>query len=498
LPTNDFFANAMNPTSRHATAILPDDVSAKHDDALPKGARLQNDAFEIHAILGRGGQGITYRGMDVSLQRTVAIKEFFPPGSVRQKALVASPMADAEFTAAREKFGQQARLLARFNHESIVRIFRVFEENDTAYMVMEFLEGQTLAQQLKLGAPPMGEAVTIAQRIAAALCIVHDAQLLHRAVAPDNIFLTRDKRAVLIDFVAAREIANATQSTGAIAVPTSHGYAPIEQYSARSRLGAFTDVYGLGATLYHMLCGRAPVAAPDRLTGTDLPSPEKINGRVSPSLARVVMDALQIQPQDRTQTAREFADALKTTPASSFSFASSDAPFPRTPPAPRCDPFPRTPPAPPRGAATVALPDSNAPSNVSGHAAETGSTPGATSAAPMPRGALPIVPSSTPIPAPGTQFCPHCQSPMPAVMTRCPHCRQLKNKAPGDAESGTFREWYRNENTRIGLGWALAIGFILLLCFALAGGLSSLGLGPQRIQRNSYFELQFELQKFLP
>jgi serine/threonine-protein kinase len=477
----------MNSATDHATVFLPEDDSFG-EGALPKGARLQNGAFEIAALLGQGGQSFTYRGWDISLQRAVAIREFFPRGSARRGAVVVPPsaMTNADFLAARENFGRQANVLARFSDESIVRVFRVFEENDSTYLVLELLEGQTLAQRLHAGALPVDEAVPMATRIGGALALMHGAGWLHCAIAPANIFLTRDHRAVLIDFAAAREISHASSDRVPLLNP---GYDPLEFYSAQAPLGAPSDIYSLGATLYHALTGSAPASPPDRLAGADLPAPEKINPQISSELSRVVMHALEIQSQNRFQSARELvdalADALKNARDSSAVFAlSPDVLSPDVPPVPHTPPTPppvsRTPAAPPRksSAATVSL--SDAP-----RAPEAGSTPAPT----MPRGAAPSVPQSTPVLEPGMQFCPHCHSPMPAVMSRCPHCRQLKNKAVDDPDSGTFREWHRNENTRVALGWALAILFCLFLLIALVRGFSAIGLKPEHIQQNGILEL---------
>jgi serine/threonine-protein kinase len=465
---------------------------------LPRGAQLQNGAFEIETLMGQGGRGLTYRGRDVALRRAVAIKEFFPPGSARDGERITAPpaMSEAEFIAARENFGRGASALARFNDEGIVRVFRVFEESDSIYLVMEFLEGQILARKQSWGALPIDETLRIGMRIAQALGVIHDARMLHRAIAPANIFLTQGGRAVLIDFVAAAGIS----PPHAGALKTS-GYIAPECFEDTDAPGPAVDIYGLGATLYRALTGSAPTPALERLAGKDLPLPEKINSQVSVELSRVILQALELPPEKRVPSAREFARTLKDASAPRFSLAPAVSPHARRTPG---MPAPRTPAAPPPGAsvapvalpptppsspaATVSLPPVSAPpasqeKTTSTEIAGAGSTPAPSRAAP------PNVPRSTPVPAPGTQLCPHCGMPMPAVMSRCPHCRQLKTASP-DPDSGTFREWHRNENTRIGLGWALAIGFALLILLSMWRGCESLGLKPERIPRQEYGLIQ--------
>ncbi len=470
--------------------------------ALPNGTRLQNGAFEIEALMGQGRRGLTYRGRDVSLQRAIAIKEFFPFGSARDgdgtHITAPSAMSEAEFIVAREGFKRAATALARFSDEGIPRVFRVFEENDSIYLVMEFLEGQTLAQKLARGALPIDEAIKIAAHIARTLSVIHDAQMLHRAVAPANIFLTNDGRTILIGFVAGPRTSSLLTNA-----PKTSGYAAPELFEDANASGPAADVYGLGATLYRVLTGSAPPPSLERLVGKNLPLPEKINSEISAGLSHVVLQALQLQPEKRLQSAREFAKALKNVNAPNFSLAPAFSP--QATDAPRAGSTPsvtasHTPAAPPPGAsaATVALPpephlsspastvllpptsNSPAPAEKTTLAEASGARSTPKSAAP-PRATPPIVPRSTPMPAAGTQLCPHCEQAMPAVMSRCPHCRQLKT-ASTDPTDGSFREWHRNENTRIGLGWALAIGVALLIMLSMWRGCESLGLKPEPIQ----------------
>lgn len=279
--------------------------------ALPHGTRLRGGAFAVASVLGQGGFGITYKGGDMQLRRYVAIKEFFPHGSLRQGATLV-PGAHATETYVQEKSGflDEARTLARFNHAGIVHVFAVFEENNTAYMVMEFLDGSTLEQLLQQqGGPlPEQEAVRYALQIGKALEEVHRAGLLHRDVKPANVIVTTDQRAVLIDFGTARQYMRQLQRMTAMLTP---GYAPLEQYAQQVKRTPATDVYALGATLYHLLTGRAPVPATDRVADVPLPPVHELNPQISTPVAAAVMQALEIEAAKRPQSACELVARLE-------------------------------------------------------------------------------------------------------------------------------------------------------------------------------------------
>lgn len=280
---------------------------------LPIGTKLRGGAYTVGKVLGQGGFGITYMGSDTRLQRPVAVKEFFLQGCVRRGTFVtpSTSVSLDDFESMKQRFLQEARTLARFSHPSIVQIYDVFEENGTAYIVMEFLRGKPLSKILEERGGPLDEqeAVNYVVKVCEALEIVHGAGLLHRDIKPDNIIVCQDGRVVLIDFGAAREFAaRATQRHTVILTP---GYAPLEQYSERGRRGPFTDIYALAATLYHLLTGEVPVAAPDRRVGVELPDVRQLNPRISPSVAQAVMQGLAMEPHQRPQTARAFLQALR-------------------------------------------------------------------------------------------------------------------------------------------------------------------------------------------
>ncbi len=275
--------------------------------ALPVGTRLGHDRFEVLGVLGRGGFGITYDVMDHRLQRRVAVKELFPESAVRHGSVVLTPPhARDAFRDARSRFLREARVLARFTHSGIVRVYEVFEEHNSAYLVMELLEGRTLLDLLAARGRPFSEAevLDVAARAAVALRSVHAAGVLHRDINPSNIVLTDHGRIVVIDFGIARSYA-AEQSTSMTRVVTP-GYAPIEQYVGEGRFGPASDVYGLAATLYRLATGRVPVSALEREGGKSLPAPHSLNPGISKAVSDGLLDGLELNPDHRPQTLDAF------------------------------------------------------------------------------------------------------------------------------------------------------------------------------------------------
>ena len=252
--------------------------------ALPVGTRLQGALYSVGKVLGQGGFGITYLGSDVGLKRAVAIKEFFPQvqGCSRTgtKVQPGGMITQAEYLEEKNKFLAEGQRLAQFQHPHIVKVFSLFEENNTAYMVMELLKGKTLLRIIEEHGPlEETEAVAYITQIAEALDVIHGSNLLHRDIKPENIIVTEERRAVLLDFGTAREFA--AGKTRRMTTTLTQGYAPLEQYGQRARFGVPSDIYALGATLYHLLTGEIPIQATDRVSGVDLPAPDQINPRVS-------------------------------------------------------------------------------------------------------------------------------------------------------------------------------------------------------------------------
>ncbi|MBO1435959.1 protein kinase [Meiothermus sp. CFH 77666] len=284
------------------------DVHASHH--LPVGTRLKGGRYTLGKVLGQGGFGITYLGADTQENRPVAIKELFPEGSSRRansrNVVPPTSLLGAGFAETMEKFEDEARVMAKFNHPGIVRVFDIFEENGTAYLVMEFLKGQTLGKRIeKQGKLPAREVQDIALKLLDALEVVHNAGMLHRDIKPDNVFLHQDGRVVLIDFGSARQFAQGkTLQHTRLVTP---GYAPLEQYGTAGKFGPYTDLYALGATLYHALMGVVPPAATDRVQSNQ---PLRLPPETPDGLEQAVNRALEIRVERRPQSVAEFRAIL--------------------------------------------------------------------------------------------------------------------------------------------------------------------------------------------
>jgi predicted Ser/Thr protein kinase len=321
-------------------ASLGGDPAGGVTSALPPGTRLQGGLYAVGKVLGQGGFGITYLGSDSGARRAVAIKEFFPYGSSRRGLEVhpSGAMPAVDFETARAKFLDEARILSRFEHAGIVAVYGSFDENNTAYMPMEFLRGRSLMELLEeRGALEEREAVGYVARVGEALEVVHRANMLHRDLKPDNVMLSDDGRIVLIDFGNARTFA--AGKTGRMTTMVTPGYAPLEQYGQHVRFGPYTDVYALAATLYHLLTGHMPTDATDRATGVPLTPPRDLNARISPAVSDAVMWGMEIRTDRRPQTVAPFVEALRTAlpaagpPPPEFRWPEPDPPV-ASPPAP--------------------------------------------------------------------------------------------------------------------------------------------------------------------
>ena len=279
--------------------------------ALPSGSVLKGGQFVVDSVLGRGGFGLTYQGIQQSLHRPVAIKELFPDGSVRQGTTVMVPDdRQSEFHQGRGRILEEARLIASLQSNHVVDVYDAFLENGTAYIVMEFLDGRSLLDKIdEVGKLPLDEVTAIALDACEGLEAVHTNHLLHRDIKPDNIMLTADNRAVLIDFGSAREFAfNRTALHTRI---LTEAYASPEQYSAQARFGPYTDIFCLGATLFHALTGNPPPAALERLQPPEpaIVFPSNLQG----PLCSAIRSALAIRVQDRPQTIGDFKAAIAGT-----------------------------------------------------------------------------------------------------------------------------------------------------------------------------------------
>ena len=277
---------------------------------LPAGTHLA-DRFSIESVLGRGGFGITYRAEDLRLHRHVAVKELFPPSATRHGTGVLVDPRDREgFEVARNRFRREAASLARFNHPGIVRVFEVLEANNTAYLVMELVDGRSLLEVLAAKGKPFAvdEVLDVVLRAGRALEDVHAAGLLHRDINPSNLMLDAAGRVVLIDFGLARSFGD--DISGGVTRAVTPGYAPPEQYAGSARIGPTCDVYGLASTAYKLLTGVTPTNVFDRQAGAELPAPHLLCPDVPGLVSNAVLDGMELNADHRPATAAALLDRL--------------------------------------------------------------------------------------------------------------------------------------------------------------------------------------------
>ncbi|HEY9068283.1 MAG TPA: serine/threonine-protein kinase [Burkholderiaceae bacterium] len=300
---------------------------------LPEGTRLHD--YEINGLIGEGGFGIVYLAFDHSLGRRIAIKEYLP-ASMASRAqasstvVLKSPRHEETFRLGLKSFVNEARLLARFDHPALVKVYRFWEENGTAYMAMPYYQGPTLKATLaELGrAPTEAELRGWLRPLLDALAVMHAAHCYHRDIAPDNILLTATGP-LLLDFGAARRVIG--DMTQALTVVLKPGFAPIEQYGEVPSLtqGAWTDLYALASVVYAAITGKAPISAVERLIDDRHVPLATITastpGRYSESFVQAIDAALQLKPRDRPQTVAAFRALLDGEPADFGSHAQPEA-----------------------------------------------------------------------------------------------------------------------------------------------------------------------------
>lgn len=282
-------------------------ASVVHSDALPKGTVLAN-RFVIDTMLGRGGFGITYRAWDNRLERSIAIKELFPLVARRDGVRVV--VENGEFAPARSRFQREASLLARFSVAGIVRVFEVIEANNTVYMAMELIDGQSMSEVFAQRGRPLGvdEVLEMVIRVGTALSTVHEAGLLHRDVNPSNIMLANAQRYVLIDFGLARRFGD--QISNSMTRAVTPGYAPPEQYAGSISSGPSCDVFGLAATAYKLLTGVTPTNVFDRQAGVLLEAPSRLNPAIPALVSAGILDGMELDADHRPASTQAFIDRL--------------------------------------------------------------------------------------------------------------------------------------------------------------------------------------------
>ena len=294
-----------------ATVIRPRPARAPSNEGgnmLPVGFYLGE--FEVTKVLGEGGFGIVYLAEDHSLGRRVALKEYMPSSLAQRvggtQVSVKSERHRETFEAGLKSFVNEARLLAQFDHPSLVKVYRFWEANGTAYMVMPFYEGVTLKDELKaMGAPPDENWLReLLEPLTEALAVIHTEQCYHRDIAPDNVILLKgSNRPLLLDFGAARRVIG--DMTQALTVILKPGYAPVEQYAEvpGMKQGPWTDVYALAAVVYYAITGKTPPTSVGRLMNDNyVPMTQAGAGRYSPAFLAAMDRALIVKPEQRTQS----------------------------------------------------------------------------------------------------------------------------------------------------------------------------------------------------
>ena len=297
-------------------------MTIDHIHALPPGTRFEE--YRLDAVLGAGGFGITYRAYDAHLDMFVAIKEYLPGEfAARTEASTVVPKSNTDaqdYHWGLTRFLDEARTLARFNHPHLNRVLRFFESNGTAYMVLEYIQGETLADRLSRE-PYLEEAALqrLLDEVLSGLAVMHEAGYVHRDIKPGNLMLREeDGSAVVLDFGAARQAVG--QRSKPITSILTPGYAPVEQYDGKvDRVGAWTDIYALGMVAYRCISGMGDSELPDAVArmlahtkgGTTLlPAVEAGKGRYNPKLLEAIDWAMEVDEEARPQSVAAWRQAL--------------------------------------------------------------------------------------------------------------------------------------------------------------------------------------------
>lgn len=293
----------------------PSNRSMSNTRCLKPGVILK-ERYKIEEVIGAGGFGITYRAWDPLLQSYVAIKEYYPSGIATRsadssKVCVPVGQEQREYHRGRIRFLKEAQDVARFQSEpNIVSIYDYLEENDTAYMVMEYLHGCTLKQYIREhgGRLDTDHILHICLSVLDALGVVHKAGMIHRDISPENIFICEDLTVKLIDFGAAKQVYLDGEQT--MSVVLKPGYAPPEQYAKKDKQGPWTDIYALGATLYFAATGEKPEESFGRVLEDTIKPVCEVNPEIPRAMSQVIMRAMSVKIEDRYQTVEAMREAL--------------------------------------------------------------------------------------------------------------------------------------------------------------------------------------------
>ena len=291
-------------------------MDARDETLLPPGTRI--DQYVITGVLGRGGFGITYLIRDEMLNAEFALKEFFPEDLVRRDGqslkFLSRANAEEDYRWGLKKFFDEARLLAQFNHSNIIGVRRVFEANDTAYMVLDLVRGTTFEKWLRGldSRPTQDELDLVAGPLLSALALVHGNRTWHLDISPENVMIRgADGSPILLDFGASRfEIKQHSQLVSALVFKS--GYSAPEQYTSNAdRYGAWTDIYAFAATLYRAVTGERPMEATSRQLADDLtPASKAAAGHYRASFLAAIDEGLRLSPTGRPQSVDEWRPML--------------------------------------------------------------------------------------------------------------------------------------------------------------------------------------------
>ncbi|MEI7957928.1 MAG: bifunctional serine/threonine-protein kinase/formylglycine-generating enzyme family protein [Verrucomicrobiota bacterium] len=291
-----------------------------HRLALQPGFRLAN--YELTRVLGKGGFGITYLGVDRHLGRKVAVKELMPDTIVTRigegQVVAQSEALAPNWEWAKGRFMEEARVLASFKHPNIVEVHQLVEANGTVYMVMDYIEGESYEARLRrIGREPDEHSMRlILEPLLSGLEEVHAAGLLHRDIKPDNILLRRGIQPILLDFGSARKL---LEGTAVMTSLVTHGYSPIEQYQVKAKQGPWTDIYALGAVAARAITGEKPPMSADRMSEDDFVwlSYRGMEG-FRPLFMQAIDWALRVKPKERPQRISEWRASFGWTPKINF------------------------------------------------------------------------------------------------------------------------------------------------------------------------------------
>ncbi len=284
------------------------------ESALPIGSILAN-RYYVGSVIGQGGFGITYVGCDTKLNKKIAIKEYYPSALVSRLSshstnlTVTAGDAGEVYEREKQKFIREAYLLAEFaGDRNIVSVSDVLTDHNTAYIVMEYVDGETMDAYIRRrGRLSFNEAFTMMQPMIRTLGKVHAKGLIHRDISPSNIMVQEDGHVTLLDFGAAREYGNAEEKS--MSVILKHGYAPAEQYQSRGPQGPWTDVYAICSTMYKVITGITPPSAVDRMVGSIMKKPSELGAIIDSKQEEVLLKGMAVFQNERYSSMEDLLNA---------------------------------------------------------------------------------------------------------------------------------------------------------------------------------------------